>query len=279
MPQLSSRALFATALLILAAALFLLSLGGYLGPAEDFLLRPFSATQEWVARRVFAVRNLLSSPGDVTALQQRVAELEAERARLEEEIIALREQAAEAEVLSALLGYARQRPERGYLAAAVIGRDPSAFLQSVSIGVGSDQGIRYGMPVVTDRGLVGRIVEVNATSARVQLLTDPEFSVNVKLLGSPAEGVLSAQPNGELWIELIDQDAAVEPGALVLTSGLGGGFPADIPVGQVTSVRRRDFELFQRATLQPAVALDDVEIVLVITNFFPQPESRPAGAP
>jgi len=273
MSQLSSRALFATALLLLAVALFILNLAGYLDPAQDFLLRPFSATQQWVSRRVFAVRDLLSSPADVSALQQRVAELEAERARLEEEIIALREQAAEAEILSALLGYARQRPERGYQAAPVIGRDPSAFLQSVSIGIGSDDGIRFGMPVVTDRGLVGRIFEVNATSARVQLVSDPEFSVNVKLLGSPAEGVLAAQPNGELWIELIDQDAAVEPGALVLTSGLGGGFPADIPVGQVTSVRRRDFELFQRATLQPAVDFEGLEVVLVITSFFPQPAS------
>jgi rod shape-determining protein MreC len=272
MSQPNSRTLFASALLLLAAALFILSLAGYLGPAEDLLLRPFAATQDWVSRRVFALRDLLSSPADVAALQARVAELEAELGRREEEIIALREQAAEAEILGALLGYARQRPERGYLAAAVIGRDPSAFLQSVTIGIGSDRGIRFGMPVVTDRGLVGRIVEVNATSSRVQLLTDPEFSVNVKLLGSPAEGVLAAQPNGELWIELIEQDAAVEPGALVLTSGLGGGFPADIPVGQITSVRRRDFELFQRATLQPGVDIEGLEIVLVITSFLRPPE-------
>lgn len=267
MSQPNARALFATALLLLAAALFILNLAGYLGPAQNVLLRPFAATQTWVAQRVNAVRDLLTSPGDVAALQQRVAELEAERARLEEEIISLREQAAEAEILSALLGYARQRPERGYQATALIGRDPSAFLQSIMIGSGSDNGIHFGMPVVTDRGLVGRVVEVFATSSRVQLITDPAFAANVKLLGSPAEGVLSAQPNGELWIELIDQDAPVEPGALVLTSGLGGGFPADIPVGQVSSVRRRDFELFQRATILPAVDFEGLEIVLVITSF------------
>lgn len=275
MSQLSSRALFATALLLLAAALFVLNLAGYLGPAESLLLRPVAATQRWVAERVSGVRDLLSSPGDVSALQQRVAELEAERARLEEEIIALREQAAEAEILSALLGYARQRPERGYLATTVIGRDPSAFLQSISIGSGSDQEIRFGMPVVTDRGLVGRVAEVYATTSRVQLITDPAFAVNVKLLGSTAEGVLAAQPNGELWIELIDQDAPVEPGALVLTSGLGGGFPTDIPVGQISSVRRRDFELFQRAALIPAVDFDALEIVLVITSFAPGPGVSP----
>ena len=79
--------------------------------------------------------------------------------------------------------------------------------------------------------------------------------------------LLVAQPNGELWVELIDQNAEIELGELVLTSGLGGTFPTDIPIGEVVSVRRRDFELFQRAVIQPTVDFDSLEIVLLITNF------------
>jgi rod shape-determining protein MreC len=54
-----------------------------------------------------------------------------------------------------------------------------------------------------------------------------------------------------------------------LTSGLGGVFPPDIPVGHIVSVRTRDFELFQRAVLQPIVDFENLEIVLIITNFQP----------
>ncbi len=132
------------------------------------------------------------------------------------------------------------------------------------------------MPVVTERGLIGRIGEVYATVARVQLITDPESMVNVRLQTSRADGVLRARVNGELWIDLIDQSASVTPGELVLTSGLGGAFPADVPLGQVVTIRRRDFELFQQAVIQGSADLDNLEIVLVITNFQP---AVPAGSP
>jgi rod shape-determining protein MreC len=61
----------------------------------------------------------------------------------------------------------------------------------------------------------------------------------------------------------------VEDGDVVITSGLGGGYPPDLIVGQVLNVRKRDYELFQQATVQPAVDFARLEIVLVITNFRP----------
>ncbi|MEE9216153.1 MAG: rod shape-determining protein MreC [Anaerolineales bacterium] len=257
----------ASALVLLAGAVFILNIGGYLGPAQDVILPPLTGAQDWVSQRYFTIRDLVNSPRDVAALQTRIGELEGENARLRDQIISLQERAAEAEVLSALLNYARTRPESRYLSTNVIGLDPSPFVRSINIGAGSDRGVLYGMPVLTDEGLVGRVIEVTAGTSRVQLITDPASAVNVQLQGSRADGLLAAQPNGELWVELIDQNATVEPGELVLTSGLGGTFPADIPVGHVISVRRRDFELFQRAVIQPTVNFDDLEIVLLVTNF------------
>jgi rod shape-determining protein MreC len=105
--------------------------------------------------------------------------------------------------------------------------------------------------------------------SRVQLITDPEAAVNVRFQESRADGVLAAQLNGELWVDLIDQNAAISQGELVLTSGLGGGFPDDIPIGRVLSIRKRDVELFQQAVIQPTVDFENLDIVLVITNFLP----------
>ncbi len=265
--QFSSKTLLASALVLLSGALLILNLGGYLGPAEDVVLPPLATAQDWVSKRFFTIRDLVTSPRDVAALQFRISELEAESAQLRDQIIALQEQAAEAEVLGALLNYARTRPESRYLSTNVIGLDPSPFIRSINLGAGSDRGVLHGTPVLTDEGLVGRVTEVTAGTSRVQLITDPASAVNVQLQGSRADGLLAAQPNGELWVELIDQNANVEPGELVLTSGLGGAFPADIPVGHVVSVRRRDFELFQRAVIQPTVNFDELEIVLLVTNF------------
>src|SRR3990172_7118335 len=269
MPRARTRTLLLFTLMLAAAGLLALNLAGYLEPAKSLVLRPIGAVQGWLATRAAALRRLLNSPGDVLSLREENERLRAEISQLEQENIALREQAAEAEILSALLGYARSQPDSRYLAANVIGRDVSPFIRSLWIGRGSDAGLTRGMPIVTERGLVGRVAEVFATVARVQLITDPSTVVNVQFQTSRTDGALRAQVNGELWVDLIDQAAEVAPGELVLTSGLGGAYPPEVPVGSVLTVRQRDFELFQQAVIQPSVDFEALEIVLVITNFQP----------
>jgi rod shape-determining protein MreC len=269
MRRTSPRVIFAGTLILVAAALLILQLSGYLTPFTNMLLRPVTAIQSWFAVRYVAVRDLLASPSDMASMRDEINRLQAENALLQQEIIALREQASEAEVLAALLDYARTQPENRYLATNVIGRDVSPFIRSVLIGQGSDAGIAIGMPVVTAQGLVGRVEEVFASYARVQLITDPETAVNVKFQQARTEGILMARLNGEIFVDLIDLNAELSEGELVLTSGLGGKYPPDIPVGSVTSIRRRDFDLFQDATIQSSVSFDQLGLVLVITNFEP----------
>jgi len=269
MPRFSPRALITASLLLLALSVLILSQAGYLRPVEGLALRPLAALQGAIAPRLAALRDLASSPGDVATLRGRNAELEAEVARLQQEVITLREQAAEVDTLAALLDFARGAPQNRYVASRVIGSDTSPFLRALWIDAGTDDGLARGMPVVNQAGLVGRIIEVYPSASRLALITDPEEAVNVRLQDSRADGVTSAQPNGELRIDLIDQDAEVVPGELVLTSGLGGNYPAQIPVGQVISVRRRDFEVFQQAVITPSVDFEDLEILLVVTSFAP----------
>jgi rod shape-determining protein MreC len=271
MSRARSRAFFAAILALVAVALIFLSLGGYLDFAEGLVLRPLAGIQRWFSARFAAIRDFVTAPRDVASLRARIAELEAENALLEQEIIGLREQVTETEILAALLDFARSQPESRYLAGRVIGRDVSPFLRSIWIGVGSDDGVTHGMPVVTNQGLVGRVVEIFPTISRVQLITDPQSAANVRLQDSRAEGILVAELSGELHIEMISQEKDINLDEVVLTSGLGGNYPSDIPVGQVLSIHKRDYELFQEATVQSAVDFFNLEIVLVITSFRPLP--------
>jgi len=257
----------ALVLILAAAALLVLQLGGYMEGVQNFASRPIAGIQTWISLRYTAIRDMISSPRDLASLRVRNSELEAEVALLQREVISLQEQIAEAEILSALLSYARNEPENRYIAAEVIGSDTSSFMRSVWINGGSDDGLAYGMPVVTEQGLVGRLVEVRAGLSRVQMITDPEISVNVRLQNSRADGVLQAQINGDILVSLIPQDAELELGEVVLTSGLGGAYPADIPIGTVINIRKRDYELFQQTSIEPNVNFEKLEIVLVITNF------------
>lgn len=254
---------------LVVVGLIVLALGGYLSPLSRYLLTPFVSAQTWLATRYQAVQNFVTAPQDLARLRQRNAELEAQVSQLQAEILELQQQIGETRILSALVDFARVHPENRYVAAAVIGRDPSPFLQYVLINRGSDDGLRRGMPVVTQQGLVGRVAAVTASAARVQLITDPASSINVRLEPSLAQAVLRGQVTAEISLDMIPQDAEVKSGDLVLTSGLGGNYPANILIGQVTGVRRRDYDLFQQASVQPVVDFTRLEIVLIITNFRP----------
>lgn len=246
-----------------------LALGGYFSGTSNVVTSSLINTQEWFSSRFVALQDLLTAPRDITTLRQQNSELQNEVADLQAQVIQLQQQVGETQVLAALVDFSRARPENTYKAAAVIGRDPSPFLYYVIINRGSNDGILRGMPVVTDQGLVGRVDAVIADAARVQLITDPASRVNVYLQNAEEEASLVGSLTGDITLELIPQDSIVETGDLVLTSGLGGGYPPDLIVGQVVNVRSRDFDLFQQATVQPVVDFNRLQIVLVIVNFKP----------
>ncbi|MDA1330305.1 MAG: rod shape-determining protein MreC [Chloroflexi bacterium] len=256
-------------LVLIATGLLFLALGGYLSPILNRTLEPVFGVQGWFYTRFQSLQDFLNAPSDLARLRLDNAQLREENANLQTQIIALQQQVSEVELLSALLDFARARPENSYQAAAVIGRDPSPFLHYIIINRGSDDGIRRGMPIVGQLGLVGRVSQVTAGAARVQLITDPAAQVSVQIQPSEVDGVLSGSLTGDLSIELIPQDAGLQAGDLVLTSGIGGGYPANILVGQVSNVRQEASALFQTASVQPVVDFTRLEIVLVIVNFQP----------
>lgn len=263
------RSFQTAALAILVVGILLLALGGYLTPISRVALSPFISTQTWLASRYLAIRDFMTAPRDVVRLAQINDQLEAEVSRLQSQIIELQQQNSELQVLSALLDFARTHSENEYITAAVIGRDISPFLHYVIINRGSDDGLRRGMPIVSSQGLVGRVAAVTADGARVQLITDPDAAINVRIQPSGAEGLLQGSITGDITVEAIPQDANIQTGDLVLTSGLGGNFPPDMLIGQVSGVRQRPVELFQTASVEPVVDFSQLEIVLVIVNFRP----------
>lgn len=269
MRQLFSRTFQVTTIFLIISGILALAFGGYFRPLSTWISTAWVSTQTWVSSRYLAIQQFVSAPQDIVALRQRNAELEAQISQLQSQVIELQQQLADREILAALVRYSRANPTNTYKAAQVIGRDPSPFMHYIIINAGSNDGIRRGMPVVTHQGLVGRVDAVIDSAARVQLITDPASNVNVRMQNSRTDAVLVGSLTADLTLEMIPQDAQVIPGDLVLTSGLGGVYPPNIPVGQVVDVRKREAELFQQATIQPSVDFAQLSIVLVILNFTP----------
>jgi len=261
----------ALALLLLVGLLagMLLHPTGYLQPVEDVvfsLLAPlqysFSWTSTKIASLVQAFRDRRSLQAQVRDLQETVDHLMIENVRLHEaeiELTNLREQ----------LHFKLANPTYELLAAEVIGHDPSNLLHYLIIDRGGRDGVAMGMPVVTARGLVGRVTSVYPYSARVMLLTDHASSVNALIQRSRATGVVQGQGRRGLTMLYIEQSEQVQVGDIVLTSGLGGNFPKRRVIGQVTAVKQNDVEMFQEVQIQSAVSFDRLEMVLVIQDFVP----------
>ncbi|KXK12173.1 MAG: rod shape-determining protein MreC [Chloroflexi bacterium OLB14] len=265
----NSRSLQTTIIFLVVGGILALALGGFFGSASNRFGSVFIEIQTWIFTRYRGFQDLVTAPRDIVTLRQENANLEAQVSQLQAQLIELQQRVNETEILAALVDFSRTNPESTYKAASVIGRDPSPFLHYIIINRGSNDNIQRGMPVVTNQGLVGRIDAVIADAARVQLITDPASSVNVYLQNADTNAVLYGSVTGDVSLDLISQNITVNSGDLILTSGLGGGYPADLIIGQVVTLRSLEFELFQQATVQPAVDFTRLEIVLVITNFRP----------
>ena len=267
MRDLFSRSLQTTVIFLIVGGVLILAFGGFFSAASNQLTGSLVSVQAWFATRSQAIQEFLGAPRDLVTLRTQNAELEAQVSQLQAQVIDLQQRVSETEILAALVDFSRASPESSYKAASVIGRDPSPFLHYIIVNRGSNDGIQRGMPVVTNEGLVGRVDAVIADAARVQLVTDPVSSVNVHLKNANTDAVLVGSVTGDVSLDLISQDVTINAGDLILTSGLGGGFPSNLIVGQVVNVRKLPAELFQQATVQPAVDFSRLSIVLIITNF------------
>jgi len=267
MKFLNSKNIQTIVIFIVVSGFLFLALSGYLTPVFNLSLNPLISLQRWLSVRYLSARDFLTTPSDVVQLREQNTVLESQVTQLQTQLIELEERLGEAQVCFALLDFGRTNPQYEYIAATVIGREISPFLQYIIIDKGTEDGIRYGMPIVTQQGLVGRVDAVIASASRVKLITDSTSVVNIRLQSAEIEAQLLGSLTGDLTLDMIPLDEIVEPGDVVLTSGLGGNYPPNIFVGQVLSTQRRENALFQTASVQPIVDFESINAVLVIDNF------------
>jgi rod shape-determining protein MreC len=263
----NNRTLRTVVISLVIVGVILLALSGVLRPVLGKVMDPFVRVQGWISNQFMAIYDFFTLPREVTDLMAENSQLRNEVSQLQSQIIELEEQLSEADILYALLDFARAKPENTYVAASVIGRDPNPFMHYLIIDHGSDDGIRYGMPVVTQQGLVGKVDAVTASASRIQLINDPASSINVRMQSLNVEAQLTGTSTGDLELTMIPADANVQPGEILLTSGLGGNYPSDILIGQVLNVQKKENAIFQTGVVESQVDFSSLRAVLVVTNF------------
>jgi len=198
------------------------------------------------------------------ALMEENKELKSRLDSLESLLTRLREIENENQRLKELLGF-REQLEQEYKAADVIGRSPSKWFSTITISLGSEDGVTVDAPVISRRGLVGRVIKVEARSAQVLLLTDPESGVGSLISRSRDYGaVVGGNGSDALVMRFFSRDADVRVGDEVLTSGVGSVYPAGLVVGEVAEVYVPQPGLVKECYVRPAVDFAHLEEVLVM---------------
>jgi rod shape-determining protein MreC len=268
-----NRQLFIRLVLALLFLGFALDQLGYLAPVRNLVQAALAPVRGTITTVAQDLSRRVEDAETIEALRDRNEELESLANRLMVENLKLRELERENKLLRQLLNYTRSNPQFDYQPTTVIGRsigvDPTNLLYFVYVDVGAREGIAKDMPVITDRGLVGRVTAVGPNSAQVLMLIDPGSVVNAVIQGSQATGIVRGNIDGTLFMERIPQNETINPSDIVLTSGLGGNFPDKLVIGQITEVSQRDQDMFQTARIRPTVDFGKLEKMLIVTSFEP----------
>ena len=233
----------------------------------------FGPVQRAVTSVVRPVGNALSSLGDLGSLREDIARLESENDELRTSLRQVDDQRRRLGEMEKLLGLAG-RGQLRIVGGSVVGIGGGPFESTVTIDVGSKDGIKKGQTVVNGEGLVGRVLTVGPWTSIVLLANDATFEVGVQLAINGEAGLLRGDGRRPMLLTLLNQEAKVELGQAVVT-GASGTFVPGVPVGVVAKVERRPGSLTVTVEVTPYVSYSSVDTVGVVIS---SPRTVPRGA-
>lgn len=155
--------------------------------------------------------------------------------------------------------------------ALIISRGSESFMTVITLNRGSNDGIEIGMPVITSLGVVGSVIEVDINSCKVRTIIEDRGACGAYITRSGEVGVLQGdityRDTGLCSLNYLSQDADVEIGDIVYTSGLGSVFPRDIPIGKVVKVTENAYNRTKSAEIECFVDFKNLNYVLIVTDF------------
>lgn len=231
-------------------------LGGFLLEVAVPIQKALSAPMDGVRSLWGGYVDLLAVRDDNARLRERVALLEEENLQFREALVASGRLRTIAEMRSEI-----EVPMRP---AQIVGTDVSPWFHSVLVDRGRSDGVRAGMPVVTETGVVGIVTATSPNAGRVLLLPDAQSSVDGIVQRSRARGIVRGSGREQLEFELFVRGDDVQVGDLVITSGFGGTYPKGLRLGEVVAVQATPTDFVHWALLRPAVDFGRLEQVFVL---------------
>lgn len=198
-------------------------------------------------------------------LQGENRDLKKNQALLVNQLLQYKEGYLEGKRLQRLLHVSEQTVQT-VAVARVLDRNQSSLFKTVIIDRGSSHGVKVGMPVVNDQGVVGRVIETSWHSSRVLLIISENSNTDALTQESRAQGILQGNGFNRCSLKYISKTEKIEKGNIVLSSGIADVFPKGLPLGIITSVNKMEGGLFQEIEVTPYVNFSKLEEVVVLNR-------------
>jgi rod shape-determining protein MreC len=239
-------------LVFMALALALLVFGRvqpiWIEGARTHAVDTLAPVMDALARPMTLAGNLVAEAHDYLALRTDNERLRAANAQMKDWQNAVATLQKENSDLRDLLRF-KTEPGLAYISARVIADTGGAFARGLIVTAGKLDGVREGMAAMTGDGLIGRVVEAGDWSSRVVLITDLNSRIPVTVAGSGERAILAGDNSAMPKLVYLPQDAVLSPGASVVTSGHGGVFPPNLPVGAVVEGSRGAYSIAPAADM------------------------------
>lgn len=256
--------------LLLVSSLFLITLdlrgvnlAGSIRSGVSTVISPvenlFSKLLSPVGNFASDVRNFGQSKKKIAELSKQVDELKAKQI-IDEDTVGQLNQLKNVLDLAGRGGYK-------VVSARVINRGSTeSFKETLTIDVGSSDGISRNMTVISESGLVGVVKSVGSNSSIVLLMSDPTFKIGVRIAGTQSIGVVSGQGGSTYLLQLLDATGEIKVGDTLVARGSQGGRPfvPGVPVGTVTTVQSNASSITQNADVNSTTNLEKLSIVAVV---------------
>lgn len=214
-----------------------------------------------------------------TSVNRSVDDLEAENAALKKEVDSLRAKLIdyyqvkqENEQYRTFLELKNENKDFTFVSGAVVGRDPNDMFYSFTVDKGSLAGVTLNSPVITDSGVVGWVSSVSSTFCKVTTILSADTNMAALDKVNLESGVVSSNiklaEQGFVKLGYLTSDTTVKEGDIIVTSGLGGIYPKNLPVGRVTKVGPEEYDVSYSAVLEPFADAKTVRDVFIITDFL-----------
>jgi rod shape-determining protein MreC len=265
--------------ILVIVAVFLVGIMAYAGangrltaaPQEllSVVLTPLQKVTSALSGGAASVWEKYTSIDDV---MDRNEQLEAENAELRQQMVDYDRIKAENDAYKALARIQDTNSEATYVSAFVIGRDPLDEFGGFTLDQGSTDGVAVNDAIISDRGyLLGVVVEVDATSCKVMTILHPSFNAAGVISRTRENGIITGSADyaadGQCVLTNLDRATEARKGDQVITTGLGGVFPANLLVGTVQEVVPEQSGKSSSAVILPGADPRTVKHVFIVTEY------------